>query len=91
MRARSELIAAVDRAFAGFDAVLTPTHAGVTLLCTNLTGHPALALPVAKGPRQPELMTLIGPLFGEATILRIGSAWQRATGYHRQRPPIGNE
>ncbi len=87
-RVRTDLMRAVAQVFADFDAILTPTHTGETLLCTNLTGHPALALPVAAGERQPRLATLIGPLFGEAFILRLASAWQRATTHHRQRPAL---
>ena len=87
-RVRTDLVQALAKTFTGFDAILTPTHTGETLLCTNLTGHPALALPVAAGNRQPRLATLIGPLFGEAVILRLAHAWQRATNHHQQRPPM---
>jgi len=87
-RLRTELVQAMATTMADLDAVLAPTHTGVTLLCTNLSGHPAVALPVADGRRQPRLTSLIGRLFGEAAVLRIAHAWQKKTGFHLRRPPL---
>ncbi len=88
MRMRTELMVQVAERFAGLDAIVTPTHSGQTLLCTNLTGHPAVALPFAAGQGQPRLLCLLGQLYGEAAILRIAHAWQLATDHHRQRPKL---
>lgn len=87
-RLRTDLMLAVASHFAGLDALVAPTHGGPTLLATNLTGHPALALPYAKGRTQPRMLSLLGPLYGEATMLRIAHAWQQATDHHRRRPAL---
>lgn len=87
-RVRTQLVRAMAATMSRFDAVLAPTHAGATLLCTNLSGHPAVAFPVADGQQQPRSTSLIGPLFQEANILRIVHAWQRVTTFHTRRPPL---
>ncbi|MEZ5963654.1 MAG: amidase [Planctomycetota bacterium] len=86
-RVRRDLVQAMAATMAGFDAVLAPTHTGATLLCSNLSGHPTVVFPVADGPRQPSSASLIGGLFGEASLLRIVHAWQRESEFHRRRPP----
>ena len=61
----------------------------------NLTGHPALVLPVgftdgAKGdPPLPLSMQLVGRHFDEATIYRVAAAYEAATGWTKRHPPIG--
>lgn len=55
----------------------------------NLTGLPALAVPCGFSPeRLPISMQLVGRPFEEATILRLGHAYQEATDWHRQRPSV---
>lgn len=50
----------------------------------NLTGHPAMALPIGflpdedSGNMLPASMQIIGPLHGEEKILRIGYAFEKA-------------
>ncbi|NLT41664.1 MAG: amidase [Anaerolineae bacterium] len=70
------------------DLYLSPADDEANLMLTNLTGHPALALPnglAADGT--PTGITLIGRLYGEATLLQAGMAYQTKTMHHRQRPP----
>lgn len=45
----------------------------------NLTGHPALAMPMGFCDGLPLGMQIIGPHFGEARICQIGDAFERAT------------
>jgi amidase len=55
----------------------------------DLSRNPTLSLPCgvsAAGP--PPSLQLVGSLLGEATLLRAGAAFERATEWHRQRPPI---
>ena len=88
-RIRSLLMRDVDEAMAAVDVLVTPTFGGDQLLLTNLTGHPAVALP--NGHRAddgtPTSITFVGRLFGETELLGVASTWQEATGYHRRRPP----
>ena len=56
----------------------------------NVTGQPVLALPSGFGPSGLPLgMQLLGRPFGEAVILRIGHAYQRATEWHLRHPALG--
>lgn len=55
----------------------------------NLTGLPALALPIGfSKDGLPLSLQLIGRPFGEATVLRAAQAYQEATGWWRERPGV---
>ena len=55
----------------------------------NLTGLPALALPCGTtGGGLPIGLQLVGRAFAEADVLAAGQAYQRATDWHRARPPL---
>ena len=54
---------------------------------SNYLGLPALAIPAGFTPRGlPVGMQLIGRSFDEATLLRIGAAFQRVTDFHDRVP-----
>lgn len=61
---------------------------GNDLQITNLTGHPTVCLPngFTKGG-SPTALTFTGRLFGEAPLLAVATAYQKATGHHLKRPP----
>jgi aspartyl-tRNA(Asn)/glutamyl-tRNA(Gln) amidotransferase subunit A len=55
----------------------------------NLTGQPALSL--CNGFDEaglPLSLQIVGCHFGEATVLRIGLAYERATPWRERRPPL---
>jgi aspartyl-tRNA(Asn)/glutamyl-tRNA(Gln) amidotransferase subunit A len=57
----------------------------------NLTGLPAMALPCGftEGEKPlPLSMQIIGKPFAEATVFKVGDAYQRITDFHLQVPPI---
>ena len=59
----------------------------------NLSGTPALTLPCGfahtpEGRRLPIGLQLVGRWWDEATLLRIANAYERATDWHRHRPPL---
>jgi aspartyl-tRNA(Asn)/glutamyl-tRNA(Gln) amidotransferase subunit A len=59
------------------------------LTAWNVTGQPVVMLPNGFGSHGLPLgMQLLGRPFGEATILRIGHAYERATEWHARRPPL---
>jgi aspartyl-tRNA(Asn)/glutamyl-tRNA(Gln) amidotransferase subunit A len=54
----------------------------------NIAGIPALTLPAGFADRLPVGMQLMGRALSEETLLRIGHAFQQATQWHRQAPPL---
>jgi Asp-tRNA(Asn)/Glu-tRNA(Gln) amidotransferase A subunit family amidase len=65
---------------------------GQDLVITNLTGHPTVVMPHGlrerDGVEVPSSITFTGNLFGEAELLLVADAYQRATGFHRQHPNL---
>jgi Asp-tRNA(Asn)/Glu-tRNA(Gln) amidotransferase A subunit family amidase len=92
-RQRTLAMRAWARLFEGpgaVDVIVTPTGAaGLTqLTATNLTGHPAVILPHGfRDDGTPVSLTFLGALDGEAAMLRVAHAYQRATDFHLRRPP----
>lgn len=55
----------------------------------NLAGLPALGVPMGFGKGNlPVGLSFVGRGFDEATVLRVGCAYQQATDWHRRRPPL---
>ena len=53
----------------------------------NMTGLPLLSVPCGLSTAGlPIGLQLIGPLFGEAGLLEVGHAYERATDWHTKRP-----
>lgn len=87
-RARGVLIDRMHVALKGVDVVITPSFGGPQLQMTNLTGHPALVMPNGYSNNgSPTSITIIGQLFGEADIVRLGAEIQKHTDFHKRMPP----
>ncbi len=55
----------------------------------NLTGQPALSVPCGFTDRGlPAGLQIVGRPFAETTVLRVGHAYQQATGWHLRRPAL---
>jgi len=55
----------------------------------NLSGHPVVSAPCGFTPEGlPVGLQIVGRSFDEATTLRVADAYQRATDWHRRRPPV---
>lgn len=87
MRHRRTLCERFQREIAGLDAVLTPSYAGNILLTTNMTGHPALVLRSGFRGNTPTGTTLIGQLFDEGMLVRLGRDLEAALAVAERRPP----
>jgi Asp-tRNA(Asn)/Glu-tRNA(Gln) amidotransferase A subunit family amidase len=90
-RLRARAIAEWDKLFEAVDVIVTPTSvAGFPqLVATNLTGHPAVILPHGfRADGTPVSLTFLGALFGEAKLLAVAQAYQRATAFHLRRPAL---
>ncbi len=59
----------------------------VYTVSANLAGLPGLSLPCGLADGMPVGLQLIGRSRDEATILRIGDAFERSTDFHLARPP----
>lgn len=57
-------------------------------LTASLAGLPGLVVPCGFSRNLPVGLQLIGKPFDEATILRVGDAYQRCTDWHMQRPTL---
>jgi len=53
----------------------------------NLAGLPGLALPCGLDGALPIGMQILGRPFDEATVLRVGHAYEQATEWHRRPMP----
>ncbi len=57
-------------------------------LATNLAGIPGLVIPCGQSEHLPVGLQLLGRPFDEATLLRVGDAYQRNTDWHTRYPEI---
>jgi Asp-tRNA(Asn)/Glu-tRNA(Gln) amidotransferase A subunit family amidase len=70
-----------------FDAFLTPSFSDL-LLTTNGTGHPALVMRTGMQQEKPVGSTLIGRLFDEGTLCRLGMAIESKLDVWDERPSL---
>jgi Asp-tRNA(Asn)/Glu-tRNA(Gln) amidotransferase A subunit family amidase len=83
-RLRMQIIEQVHEALGDLDLFV-----GSDLGLTNFTGHPEISMPSGFFEGSPTSLRFTGKLFGEAEMLRLAHAWQAATDYHLQHPPLG--
>ena len=60
-------------------------------LCTipaNIAGIPAISVPCGFSEGLPVGMQFMSPALSEATLLRLGNTYQKATDWHLCRPPL---
>jgi Asp-tRNA(Asn)/Glu-tRNA(Gln) amidotransferase A subunit family amidase len=89
MRLRTRLIEEMAKLFSDLDVIVAPSWRGKQLLYTNMAGYPSVVLP--NGEKQgsnPASICFIGKLFGEAEAIQLAAAYQAATDFHKQRPPL---
>jgi Asp-tRNA(Asn)/Glu-tRNA(Gln) amidotransferase A subunit family amidase len=82
-RLRMQIIEQVHEALGDLDLFV-----GSDLGLTNFTGHPEISMPGGFFEGSPTSLRFTGKLFGEAEMLRLAHAWQAATDYHLQHPPL---
>ena len=87
-RVRRTIMNAMADIFESVDALATPSFAANLLLISNGTGHPALVQPTAFRDNQPHGFTLIGRLFDEGTLCRLGQAIETRSGASSRHPDI---
>jgi aspartyl-tRNA(Asn)/glutamyl-tRNA(Gln) amidotransferase subunit A len=57
----------------------------------NLAGLPGISIPCGLAGGLPIGLQLVGPHFGEATLLNFAHQYQQATDWHRRMPPAAGE
>lgn len=88
-RLRAQLINEFFEKTKGFDVIVAPSFGGGQLLLTNLTGTPCLVLPNGFNKQgTPTSISFLGRLDGEAALVILGQAYQDATGWDEQVPPL---
>lgn len=88
LRVRAQLQRDFAAALGDLDLYLTVPFAGPTMAYTNLTGHPSLVTRCGMRDGLPESIELIGGLYQEEALLRVGLAFEQATTWHRQWPDV---
>jgi Asp-tRNA(Asn)/Glu-tRNA(Gln) amidotransferase A subunit family amidase len=88
-RARTVLMQQMAAFMEHVDVFVVPSFGGNVLSMTNFTGHPAVVVPngfTEKGT--PTSITFVGRLYQEANVLAVAKAYQDATDFHLQHPPM---
>jgi Asp-tRNA(Asn)/Glu-tRNA(Gln) amidotransferase A subunit family amidase len=86
-RARRLLMREMDRLMGRWDAFLSPPRSN-SLTITSFTGHPALVVNAGFANGLPIGLMVTGKLYDEATVLRVGLAFERATRWHTMHPAL---
>jgi Asp-tRNA(Asn)/Glu-tRNA(Gln) amidotransferase A subunit family amidase len=87
-RHRRLLIEKMHEIFKEYDLIICPTFGGRQLLISNLTGHPAVALPSGFDKKnRPTSITLLGGLYEEGILLEVTKAFQDRTSFNKTHPP----
>ena len=87
-RYRYRLMEGLHNFMQNYDVVIVPTYMGRQLSMTNLTGHPAVVMPMGFNKTGlPQSITLLGNLYDEASILVAAKAFQQSTDHHQQHAP----
>ncbi|MEP7188111.1 MAG: amidase [Roseiflexaceae bacterium] len=88
-RIRTLIMRAMADVMQTIDVYIAPASVGDNLLLTNLTGHPAIALPNGfSAAGTPTSITFNGRLYEEATLLAVAKQYQDATNFHLQHPAM---
>lgn len=88
-RLRYKLIQEMYAVTKQYDVIITPSFAGNQLLVTNLTGNPCVVVPNGfDAQKHPTSISFIGNLYDEATLLAFAKAYQDATRFDEQKPPL---
>lgn len=87
-RARRLLMHEMDRLMEQWDVFVSPAPGSASLLITNLTGHPAIAVPCGFPKGLPQGIMFTGRLYDESAPMRVALAYQEATKWHEMRPKL---
>ncbi len=87
-RLRTKMMLEINDLLRGYDCVIMPSFDGDILAITNLTGQPVVVTPNGFQNGHPTSISFLGNLFDDATILAVAKAFQDATDFDEQHPPM---
>jgi Asp-tRNA(Asn)/Glu-tRNA(Gln) amidotransferase A subunit family amidase len=87
-RARRLLMQEMDALMSRWDVFVSPAPGSLSLLITNLTGHPAVAVPCGFPKGLPQSIMFTGGLYDEGAPLRVALAYEGATQWHTMHPKM---
>jgi Asp-tRNA(Asn)/Glu-tRNA(Gln) amidotransferase A subunit family amidase len=87
-RARRLLMQQMDELMSHWDAFVSPAPGSLSLLITNLTGHPAVCVPCGFPKGLPQSIMFTGGLYDEGAPLRVALAFEKATQWHTRHPKM---
>ena len=87
-RARRLLMHDMEGLMSKWDVFVSPAPGSLSLLITNLTGHPAVAVPCGFPKGLPQSIMFTGGLYDEGAPLRVALAYERATEWHKMHPKL---
>jgi Asp-tRNA(Asn)/Glu-tRNA(Gln) amidotransferase A subunit family amidase len=86
-RHRSIMMQKMNEAMEPWDVIITPSFGNRQLAITNLTGHPALCMPIGFNKQGlPNSITFLSNLFREEELLKLGSFFQKSTDHDEKHP-----
>jgi Asp-tRNA(Asn)/Glu-tRNA(Gln) amidotransferase A subunit family amidase len=86
-RARTILMQQFGQFMSQFDVLLS-TGGDATLSTTNLTGQPAMTVKCGLLNNQMRIFMITGQLYDEATMARVGLAYEQATDWKDKHPTL---
>lgn len=88
-RIRTQLMQSMAQVMAEVDVFVVPQLADNNLSLTNLTGQPTVGAPNGfTDAGMPTGINFVGRVCGDASMLAVANAYQRATDYHLQHPKL---
>src|SRR6266498_1309378 len=87
-RARRLLMQEMDTLMSQWNVFVSPAPGSLSLLITNLTGHPAVVVPCGFPKGLPQSIMFTGGLYDEGAPLRVALAYERATQWHAMHPKM---
>ena len=86
-RHRTILMQKMNEAMEPWDVIITPSFGNRQLAITNLTGHPALCMPIGFNKQGlPTSITFLSNLFREEELVKLGSYFQSVTDHDEKHP-----
>lgn len=86
-RHRTIMMQKMNEAMEPWDVIITPSFGNRQLAITNLTGHPALCMPIGFNKQGlPVSITFLSNLFREEELLQAGTYFQSTTKHEDKHP-----